>query len=67
MPRYSVTVTRTESITFELDAASPEDAEERYLMDGDEVGSSTGSLQVESVTALDHPLRKLTHPSEFES
>ena len=39
----------TEGITFQLEAASPEDAEERYLADGDEVRSMTLSTVVESV------------------
>ena len=47
--RYEVTVTRTETITFELDAESADDAWQRYLLDGEETGSRTVSLDVESV------------------
>jgi len=47
---YRVTILRTESIEFTLDANSPEDAEARYLMDGTEVASGTESTTVESVT-----------------
>ncbi|MGW6792399.1 hypothetical protein [Streptomyces chartreusis] len=48
---YTVTITRTEAIEFEVEAESEEDAEERYLMDGDETGSETVSTTVNSVTA----------------
>ncbi|MGW6145342.1 hypothetical protein ACWFR4_46130, partial [Streptomyces sp. NPDC055140] len=46
---YEVTVFRTEKITFTLTAASLQDAEERYLLDGEETGSKTVELRVESV------------------
>ncbi|MFC8248318.1 hypothetical protein [Streptomyces chartreusis] len=48
---YIVNITRTEAIEFEVEAKSEEDAEERYLMDGDETGSETVSTTVNSVTA----------------
>jgi len=46
---YEVTISRTEIITFRLKATSPEDAEERYLMDGEEVRSKTSGTTIESV------------------
>lgn len=49
MTRYVVTVNRTEQIAFGLEADSQEDAESRYLMDGDEIGSATISTVVVSV------------------
>jgi hypothetical protein len=49
MPEFIVTVTRTERITFVLDADSREDAEYRYLADAREIGSKTVSLTVDSV------------------
>lgn len=39
MKDYIVTVQRTEWISFRVRASSPQDAEERYLMDGDEIAS----------------------------
>ena len=50
MPRYTVEISRTETITYSVEATSAEDAEARYLMDGEETGSETASLSVESVT-----------------
>lgn len=44
--RFSVTVSRTEEITFELDAVDLNDALDRYLADGDEVTSRTTDLTV---------------------
>ena len=41
MPRFSVLVSRTEHITFELDADDAADASARYLSDGEEVSSRT--------------------------
>lgn len=52
MARYEVLVTRTEYISFELEAASAEDAERRYLMEGDETASRTGELTVTEVRPL---------------
>ncbi|WP_327309700.1 hypothetical protein OG730_42430 (plasmid) [Streptomyces sp. NBC_01298] len=46
---YEVTVFRTEMITFCLRAASAQDAEERYLTDGEE----TVSLNVDSTVRVD--------------
>ncbi|MYX26824.1 hypothetical protein GTY75_09105 [Streptomyces sp. SID8381] len=46
---YTVTVSRSELITFEVLADSPEDAEARYLPDGEETGSKTLGLEVLSV------------------
>ena len=43
---FEVTITRTERITFEIDAENDEDAEARYLTDGDEVWSRTLDLKV---------------------
>ncbi|WP_435060370.1 hypothetical protein [Streptomyces sp. bgisy060] len=45
---YEVTVFRTEVITFTLTAVSAQDAEERYLLDGEETGSDTVELRVDS-------------------
>ena len=39
MAAYVVEVLRTERIYFTIDAADPEDAARRYLMDGEETGS----------------------------
>jgi hypothetical protein len=50
---YEVIVFRTEMITFSLPAASVQDAEERYLMDGDETGADTVALRVDSIKRLD--------------
>lgn len=49
MGTFLVSVLRTESISFEVEAESREDAEARYLMDGEETGSKTVDLSVESV------------------
>ncbi|MEU6290203.1 hypothetical protein [Streptomyces sp. NPDC046988] len=46
---YEVTVFRTEMITFTLTAVSAQDAEERYLLDGEETGSDTVKLRVDSI------------------
>ncbi|MCZ1012343.1 hypothetical protein [Streptomyces lydicus] len=53
MDVYEVTVFRTEMITFHLPAASTQDAEERYLLDGDETTSETVALNVDSITRQD--------------
>jgi hypothetical protein len=55
MPTYEVTVARTELIAFEVDAPDADQAEDRYLMDGEETGSKTGSTVVESVTLVGEP------------
>lgn len=47
MPKFVVTATRTERITFEIHAVDREDATARYLTDGDEIASETVSLTVE--------------------
>lgn len=49
MDTYEVTVFRTEMISFTLPAASVRDAEERYLLDGEETGSETVELRVDSI------------------
>lgn len=49
--RYRLVIERTEVITFEVDADSPDQAEDRYLMDGDEVMSRTVETVVLSITA----------------
>ncbi|MFI0813473.1 hypothetical protein [Streptomyces echinatus] len=46
---YLVTVFRTEKITFTLTARSAHDAEERYLLDGEETGSDTVELRVDTI------------------
>lgn len=48
-----VTVFRTEMITFRLPAASAQDAEERYLADGEEGSSRAVRLRVDSTMRLD--------------
>jgi hypothetical protein len=53
MDSYEVTVSRTEVISFTLPATSASDAEERYLTDGEETGSKTAELRVESVRCQD--------------
>jgi len=45
---YEVTVFRTEKITFTLRATSEQDAENRYLLDGEETASKTVELRVDS-------------------
>lgn len=47
--KYVVRTYRTEAIDYELEASSPADAEERFLMDGEEVGSDTTDSGVEEV------------------
>ncbi|MER6981636.1 hypothetical protein ABT317_32875 [Streptomyces carpinensis] len=44
---------RTEMITFRLPAASAQDAEERYLADGEEGSSRAVRLRVDSTMRLD--------------
>ena len=39
--KYVVRTSRTESIDYEIEASSAADAEERYLMDGNEIASDT--------------------------
>lgn len=51
--QYEVTVTRTETIVFAIDADSPEDAENRYLTDGGEIASYSGQPKVERVTPVE--------------
>lgn len=46
---YQVTLFRTEMITFTLTAVSAQDAEERYLLDGEEIGSDTVELRVDTI------------------
>lgn len=46
MSRYVVTVARMETIYFDVDADSEEDAAARYLMDGDEIRSVTDRLEI---------------------
>ncbi|MFG3132931.1 hypothetical protein ACGFZU_35185 [Streptomyces tendae] len=50
---YTVTVHRTEAISFRVLADSPEDAEARYLSDGDETGSDTVATEVQSTEPED--------------
>ncbi|MFE7116572.1 hypothetical protein ACFU99_14285 [Streptomyces sp. NPDC057654] len=53
---YEVIVVRSERITFTLRADSVQDAEERYLLDGEETSSeSLGQPDVESVKQLEGP------------
>ncbi len=46
MPHFEVHVRRTEDITFAIEADDREDAEARYLSDGEEIASSTDALSV---------------------
>lgn len=48
--KYEVTVERLESITFEVEADSAQDATERWLFDGEEV---RGKLLASEVTAVE--------------
>ncbi|WP_330342633.1 hypothetical protein [Streptomyces sp. NBC_00557] len=50
---YEVTVVRTQRITFRLPAASVQDAEERYLTDGEQGSSNTVQQRVESTRRVD--------------
>lgn len=47
--KFVVQTTRIETIAYEIEADSPQDAEARYLMDGQEVASETVSTTVDSV------------------
>ncbi|MFE1289708.1 hypothetical protein [Streptomyces sp. NPDC058751] len=47
--QYTVLIHRTEAISFRLTAESPEDAEARYLGDGDETGSETVATEVQFI------------------
>ena len=44
--KYVVRTVRTEYVDYELEASSSEDAEERYLMEGDEVHSDSNGDEV---------------------
>ncbi|MFE6746019.1 hypothetical protein ACFVGM_09220 [Kitasatospora purpeofusca] len=50
MEIYNVAVSRTEGILYSLPATSADDAEDRYLADGDEIASKTLKTVVEKVT-----------------
>lgn len=52
MELFEVIILRTERIAFRLEAESAAQAEADYLMLGDEVGSETVSLQIESTTRV---------------
>jgi hypothetical protein len=60
MAAYVVEVLRTERIFFEIDAADREDAERRYLMDGDETGSESVESEPEIVSVTRAEDRKGT-------
>lgn len=49
MAEYEVIVTRTELITFVVEADSAADAEDRYLGEGDEVASRTDTITIQSI------------------
>lgn len=49
MEWFEVIVLRTERIAFTVRASSPEEAEDIYLTAGNESGSQTVELRVESV------------------
>jgi hypothetical protein len=49
---YEVTVYRAEVITYRLLAVSAQDAEERYLLDGEEESSETDELRVDATQLL---------------
>ena len=46
---YLVTITRTEIITYQVEATGRPDAERRYLTEGEEVSAKTTDNRVESV------------------
>ena len=50
---HDVTISRTELITFRVDATSPDEAV-NLMYDGDEIGSKTTDTTVESVTLVDY-------------
>lgn len=64
--KYAVTVRRTELITFSVEATSKEDAEARYLMDGEEEMSRTKESTVVDVEADEDPYAHLDDPAERE-
>lgn len=49
---YRVTTTRTEEISFDVEAQSAEDAKARFLYDGDEVYASTTSTVITNVEVV---------------
>jgi hypothetical protein len=55
MAKFIVTIERTERIGFEVEATDRFDAEERYMMDGDEVWSDTTNIDVLSTIPKDNP------------
>lgn len=55
MSTYVVSTERVETIVFQLQAASPADAEERFLAEGDEVSSETTRFVVTSVDEAETP------------
>jgi hypothetical protein len=50
MSHYHVTIRRTEIITFEVEADSPEQADENALTEGDEIRSKT--IELETIEVL---------------
>jgi hypothetical protein len=50
---YRVVQERTELIEYELLVDSPEDAEDRFLMDGTEIGAEIRADEVVSVALAD--------------
>lgn len=52
MSKFEVTITRTESITFVLDAINQRDAELRALMDGEEIAAKTVHTEIENVEEI---------------
>ena len=49
MTFYTVRVARAETIEFRIEADDERDAQERYLMEGEEVYSRTDRLEILSV------------------
>ena len=56
--KYVVRTYRAEAIDYEVEAASPEDAESRYLTDGEEVRSDLLDSGVEEVMAAEDYYRQ---------
>jgi len=52
MPKFTVITSRTELISYEIDARDTDDAAARYLRDGEEVGSKTTDTIVTAVQEI---------------
>lgn len=66
--RWKVEVTRTEYLTFEVEADTVEEATDRYSAHGEEVDADILNDRVESVTlATDSPQRRMPRLDNFDA